>query len=426
MESNVTLSIHHCNSYFEKNLLFTTVLISILLCFGAIGNGIVLFLYKFKMPQTEERFFIPHLAVADLLSTVCLACLGLTLNYYYTDFPDETLCQMLHYFSWQTTSWSAFILLMISVSRYLKICRPTGKQMTRFWNKCAVYGCLLFTAINASPVLYFTGNRYQNVTCLNSNITVVICGLRDFDRTVNNIKNAYVFFEIFVFFGNAGITTLLYIPIGLQIYRRFKGRSNHINTLSEPEYSASAATKCSISITDQTIPTVQVEKDAQELEAIDASQANLPIAREQSQQVEAMTTSGQEFICKYSLSNRNSQENSNMVTSATKVIEHLPAVCKKRKIDSKVESNIRVRNNFTYMFMTIIIFYLLSYLPTFIIIILATEDPFQYWYSMDVITLNFIMILRRSSIINHIVNPFIYGYFDRVFRERFIDVFSCT
>ena len=419
MESNETLSIHHCNSYFEKNLLFNTVLISLLLCFGAIGNGIVLFLYKFKMPQTEERFFIPHLAVADLLSTACLACLGISLNYYYTDFPNETLCQMLHYFSWQTTSWSAIILLMISVSRYLKICRPTGKQMTRFWKKCAVYGCLIFTIINTSPVLYFTGNRYQNVTCLNSNITVVICELRDFDRTVNNIKNAYIFFEIFVLFGNAGITTLLYIPIGLQIYRRFKGRSNHINTLSEAEYSASAATKCSISMTELTVP-----KQTTELEAIDASQANLT-AREQSQQVEGMAISGQEFVCKYSLNNGNNQENSNTVTTVTKVIEHIPAVCKERRFESKVESNIRVRNNFTYMFMTIIIFYLLSYLPTFIIILLATEDPFQYWYSMDVITLNFIMILRRSSIINHIVNPFIYGYFDRVFRERFIEVFIC-
>ena len=421
MESNVTLSIHHCNSYFEKNLLFNTVLLSLLLCFGAIGNGIVLFLYKFKMPQTEERFFIPHLAVADLLSTVCLACLGLTLNYYYTDFPNETLCQMLHYFSWQTTSWSAFILLMISVSRYLKICRSTGKQMTRFWKKCAVYGCLLFTVINTTPVLYFTGNRYENVTCLNSNITVVFCELRDFDRTVNVIKNAYIFFEIVIIFGNAGLTTLLYIPIGLQIYRRFKGRSNHINTLSEAEYSASAATKCSLSITELTVP-----KQTTDLKAIDASKANFQTAREESQQVEAMEISRQEFICKYSLNNRSNQENSNMVTTATKVIEHIPAVCKERIFESKVESNIRVRNNFTYMFMTIIIFYLLSYLPTFIIILLATEDPFQYWYSMDVITLNFIMTLRGSSIINHIVNPFIYGYFDLVFREHFIDFFTCT
>lgn len=92
---------------------------------------------------------------------------------------------------------------------------------------------------------------------------------------------------------------------------------------------------------------------------------------------------------------------------------------------SKHENNIKVRNNFTYMFITIIIFYLLSYLPTFIVILLATGDPFHYWYSMDIVTLNFIMLLRRSSIINHIVNPFIYGYFDRAYRKFFLECFVC-
>lgn len=92
---------------------------------------------------------------------------------------------------------------------------------------------------------------------------------------------------------------------------------------------------------------------------------------------------------------------------------------------SRHETNIKVRNNFTYMFITIIIFYLLSYLPTFIVILLATDEPFNYWYAMDILTLNVIMLLRRSSIINHIVNPFIYGYFDRVYRKFFMECFVC-
>ena len=424
MESNVTLSVHQCNAYFEKNLLFNTILISVLSSFGIIGNSLVLFLYKFKMPQTEERFFIPHLAVADLLSTACLACLGISLNDNYTDFPNETLCQMLHYFSWQTTSWSAFILLMISVSRYLKICRPTGKQMTRFWKKCAVYGCLIFTIINTSPVLYFAGNRYQNVSCIHTNITVVICELRDFDRTVNVIKNTYILFEIVVMFGNAGVTTLLYIPIGLQIYRRFRGRSSQSNSTTDHETSAKTGVKeMEVSMTELTTLSAQSEK---EKPARNVMQMNSSSNEEQSNTAEDMTINEQELTCNYSICNIKNQDSDKMVTSTKKVKEHLSAKCKERKFESKVESNIRVRNNFTYMFITIIIFYLLSYLPTIIIILLATEDPFQYWYSMDVITLNFIMILRRSAIINHIVNPFIYGYVDRVFRERFIDVFTCT
>lgn len=97
-----------------------------------------------------------------------------------------------------------------------------------------------------------------------------------------------------------------------------------------------------------------------------------------------------------------------------------------RKTNStKGKRNKNVRNNFTYMFITIIVCYVVSYLPTFVTILLATGDPFHFWYSMDTITLNVVMLLRRSSIINHIVNPIIYGYFDVAFRIAFMKSFRC-
>ena len=72
MDLNVTLNLKDCNAHFATSLLFNTVLICVFLCLGIIGNSLVLFLYKYRMPQTEERFFIPYLAVADLFSTVSL------------------------------------------------------------------------------------------------------------------------------------------------------------------------------------------------------------------------------------------------------------------------------------------------------------------------------------------------------------------
>lgn len=146
------------------------------LCLGIIGNSLVLFLYKYRMPQTEERFYIPYLAVADLFSAVSLGCLSIVTNFYITDIPSEGLCKFLPYFSWVTTSWSALLLPMISVCqrRYLKICRPTEKQMTRFWRKCSVYICLSFAGVFASPLLYFAGKRYMYVSCLNTSMTVVM------------------------------------------------------------------------------------------------------------------------------------------------------------------------------------------------------------------------------------------------------------
>ena len=133
-------------------------------------------------------------------------------NFYFTDFPSEGLCKFLPYFSWVTTSWSALLLLMISLSRYLKICRPTGRQMTRFWRKCSVYICLSFAGVFASPLLYFAGKRYMYVSCLNTNMTVVMCDLKFFNETVNYVKTAYLYIAFSIIFLNVVITAVLYIP----------------------------------------------------------------------------------------------------------------------------------------------------------------------------------------------------------------------
>lgn len=301
------------------------------------------------MPQTEERFFIPYLAVADLMSTIFLACLGVANNFYFADFPNQVLCKLLHYFSWVTTSWSAFILLMISISRYLKICRPTGKQMTLFGKKWAVYGCLLFAIVNTSPVIFFLGNRYQNVLCLKTNVTVVMCELRDFDGILHTLKMTYIFIEICVTFANAGITAGLYIPIGLQIYRRFTKRSKRILKCERHSLSVRKA------------KLLMDERGNKFSEATNISNA------------QCMLSKSSDSKCKLELNCIRSRKDLNQQT-ATKKSEISPT-CNKNLQDVKEseiaqnqeqmnssfennklprdtisDSNIQVRNNFTYMF----------------------------------------------------------------------------
>jgi hypothetical protein len=86
----------------------------------------------------------------------------------------------------------------------------------------------------------------------------------------------------------------------------------------------------------------------------------------------------------------------------------------------------RVRNNFTSMFIAIVVCYVISYVPSLILIFVATKYPFKFWFSLDNLSLNVLMILGRSNIINPILNPYIYAYFDLNFRKQFIQsVFIC-
>ncbi|XP_071125261.1 5-hydroxytryptamine receptor 2C-like [Mytilus edulis] len=83
------------------------------------------------------------------------------------------------------------------------------------------------------------------------------------------------------------------------------------------------------------------------------------------------------------------------------------------------------RVNFNMMFFTLVIFYMLSYTPTLIMFVITTSDSL-YWYKLSSSKLNLYIFLNRLFVIHHIVNPFVYGYFDLVFRKSLSQVFRCN
>ena len=73
--------------------------------------------------------------------------------------------------------------------------------------------------------------------------------------------------------------------------------------------------------------------------------------------------------------------------------------------------------NFNLMFATIIILYIISYLPTCAILIYAARTK-HFWYTLSFPDVALYNALIRLYIINHVSNPFIYLYFDTVLREK--------
>jgi hypothetical protein len=296
--------------------------------------------------------------------------------------------------------------------------------MTLFGKKCAVGGGFIFAIINTIPVAYFSGFRYQEVNCLQTNITVQKCGLREFEGASHTLKLIYVAFEIIVIFSNIGIMGFLYILIGLQIFRRFK--------LKESKHIKVPTASAGIQSTDETNESTMISKvnDTSSLKepesnAIISSATNNESSKKSGIEMELKNQQFEdegrvfvdarvstEDIVKTSGENPGNSLNPRNSSNVNKMT---------RKIKStKRERNRNARNNFTYMFLTIIVCYILSYLPTIVTVVLATG-----YYSMGTIELNVVMLMRNSSIINHIVNPIIYGYFDIVFRKVFMKSLKC-
>ena len=100
------------------------------------------------------------------------------------------------------------------------------------------------------------------------------------------------------------------------------------------------------------------------------------------------------------------------------------SISKSKPNSIKGSRKTKIKVNFNVMFITIVIFYLLSYIPTGVMFIVSATGPL-YWFKLPDIQFGILICLQRFYIVNQIVNPFIYGYFDIYFRESIKSFFKC-
>lgn len=147
------------NQELVETLIPVSVILGIYVILGALGNGVVLFIYQRKFQtSTEGRFFIPILAVADLVACVvnCACHLSETMHpvMYYSDIG----CKINRYLCMITTGTSIFFLLLIAIFRYLKICKHSERQVYLKWEKISVIIIILFVLIISLPSFVFFGS----------------------------------------------------------------------------------------------------------------------------------------------------------------------------------------------------------------------------------------------------------------------------
>lgn len=347
------------NLNFPEKMYFNTVFSSFLLLLGLVGNSVILCFYACRMPRTENRYFIPYLALVDLLACTFGSIFAIIMNFYRVTFHWDFLCKGLYFFTWCTFTASAAMLFVIAVNRYLKICRPNGHQLIGRKRKNALLIVFAVSTITSLPLTYFMGRLEGSVEHNGVEINVTTCGVKDRLGTGSKL---YFFLELSLNLLLMVSTVALYIPIGITIYNRFHSIRN--------------------------------SKRIRKLLGITSS--------EKSEDDDGVDTSSK--------------------TKAKSTLDYTEAL--QNVVDSSVSRGTnfhrrRVRHNFTTMFVTIVIFYLMSYLPTFVLIIVPRKNPFRFWFSLDDFSLNILVILERAFIVNHVVNPFVFGYFDLHFRSLF-------
>lgn len=361
------------NHEISRSFTLSTVVHSVLFTVGTFGNLFIIFIYNFKMKgYKDDRYFIPILAVVDMLACAFSTWFALTVNIFPVIFPDDVLCKCLLYVNYLATQSSIFLLVVISIQRFLKICRPFQKQMTLYWKRFSLVTISIVTTIILIPELIFYGK--VPVRSTKYNVTGYICGPIRQPESMATGLISFTAAAMSVCVISIAIVVIMYLYILKHLLRQNRVRKlNHCRSFSRSEASD--------------VPVPSEEKDQSESPPPKRQEINGN--REKDKEVK--------------LPNYNTLQVPNEVPKL------------KRSKGSKIKLSTR---RLTFMFMTISLTNVVSNIPTIVYVILCVNDPEAWFRNPYGFLQQLFQFMRAMRVVNHAMNPFLYGLFDGRFRDE--------
>lgn len=356
---------------YARVVLPNTVLLALGMGAGAFGNLAVITLYVSRIKDKKgDRYFIPVLASVDCLGCLASGIFYTTDNAFLFVYPSDALCRLLIFLLTFASGFSAHTLLAIALQRYLLICRPFGKQLTLFWRRLSLGVITAVSLGYALPLLGIGGIRHSNSTYLQQTFPSHVCVL-----SVESSVGTLLYFGLMALLtvANILVTAGLYIPITRAIYRTFSFQKR-TNCHKNQEWRSSESRSTQIS-----------HVEVQETRV--GGQTRPPAV---SPKTETRTITQK-------------------TESAEQHQEHTHA--------SKRD---RVKAKINLMFFIIILVYIVSYLPTLGILIATYALSDFTWLDLSAEGINIWLFCARFLLLNHVINPVIYGYFDLKFRTEFV------
>ncbi|XP_048770180.1 neuropeptide FF receptor 2-like [Ostrea edulis] len=334
-----------------------TVIMALMMFFGIIGNSVVLYVYFTKLSHVNmERYFIPFLAIVDLVACLIGPSFALMENVYSVTFPSAVLCKTLWYVTSLTSGISVSLLFIIAAHRHRKLCCPHKKQMTVHHKRMFMAIMFITVAVTLTPMIFFVDLQHLKFEHDNYHVEGITCAPHNPEQSLEE----RIYFGIM--FGMISLiiiaTGILYVSIGKVVFERLqKTRKSSIP----------ASPKLVITLTDTTI-------------------------KETSRETEP---------------SKNSEESSTQNPGGHR---------------SNPRTYRKYRLNFYIMFFTIFICNTVSFVPSMVYLLLH-ENDIEFFFSHDTALVNVHLSLHRLYVTNHVLNPFIYGYFDLTFRKNVIETF---
>lgn len=356
------------NSTLLHQLLFNTVILWVYFAVGIVGNSVVLFFYSFRIKgKLEDRFLIPHLAFFDLLATVFTTIDKTLDNIFPVMYPNHRLCQISNFTSRVFAATGDGVLLLIAFQRYYRICRPFQFQRPLPNDRVCLILIFLAAVVLNSPVFLFY--ELHQVSHLDQNIIGYRC-----DHIHHNVQYSYVMagYDVFVFIliVVAMVTiSVLYVFIARAIKRSAVKSKKKSTDISPSSFAKSEVDQSK-------------ESTAETIECLFKSTAD---------------------------------DKSKKSVNYFKRNSSVASLGKLASLTGTLRNKYQT-NRFSYMFMTIALLFIITYIPSNILKMCELHHP-EMWIELPHWRLHVYLFFRQGYILNHVVDPFIYGLFDSGFRR---------
>lgn len=364
------------NSILLHKLMFNTIILWVYCAAGIVGNTVVLFFYSVRIKgKLEDRFLIPHLALFDLLATIFTTIDKTLDNIFPVMYPNHRLCQISNFTSRVFAATGDGVLLLIAFQRYLKICRPFQFQRPLPSDRICILLIFLAAVVLNSPVFLF----YELHRVPHHEYDVI--GYRC-DHIHHNVVFSYMMtgYDSFVFILIVVVMvtiSVLYVFIARAIKQSAVKCKKQSIDISQSSYANSDVNQSNMKeITNECLP--KSPADVKSKKSVDYSKGNSSAA-----------SLGKLASLTGSLRNRYQT------------------------------------NRFSYMFMTIALLFIITYIPSNILKMFELHRP-EMWIEMSHWRLHVYLFFRQGYVLNHVVNPFIYGLFDSGFRRKLVHSLKCS
>ncbi|CAG2257287.1 unnamed protein product [Mytilus edulis] len=354
-----------------KHLMADVVVLSVYLIIGIIGNSIVLAVYRFQMKgKSEERYFIPFLAVADTLTCSVCTINNIILDVIKTTFTNSTICKIMFYSFALTSGISIFLLLSIAIQRYLIICRRqklslnTRKIMVAV-TVCLSVACSVPYAVNYGLNEHFSEGQFVGYRCGRLKHGFYISGL------------AYAIFFITLMVCTVLTLVFLYGRIEWVIFKHFNAQKQNIHSKTqELKHIGGLDTKSAVHSEWKNDSSIEIT---------------------QSSDVYTESTAPE-------------------CSSSAVQKEHSTKPNDLRKTNRLTKRKRRFKNKFTLMFIIITAVAVVCYIPVGMVVLLEGIFP-DFWERLSETEAVIVLLLYHTYIINSILNPILYTFMDAEFSK---------